>query len=459
MIVTPQCHDCRHYRPDLADRIACAAFPGWIPDDILLGKVDHREPYPGDNGIRYEPEGEAAKIESADLLKIHPANYVPRDEKGRFITMQMALAANDLASHKNAEAFHRKKAEWLRDVKGDEAGAKLHIAAADAHMMARATHDPKSYANVDMSHSLGHTANGPSDHATAAEYHKSVYQHLKSHIITVGGDAAGPTMIAARDAHWEAMHAHETAAVQPSYGPQAREASDKADALFSPMQVEQMKATAAAQNASLEAAGYKPTKPRKPKGSGGGLQFKPREPIQKDIVDLKSGLSIDDLLNDKDLRGGDNLKPLDKAAAIAFANKLYDLNLTWRDEKLTPNERGDVSTYTGAGYHEINKLLRDNEAPNWGTRAAVEERVRSIDSALAKADELPLPPGRHANVVLRGLKGKRVTKWKPGDVVVDRGFTSVSVNEGTGMYFGDSTAVIRIELPAGTKAPYINHTE
>lgn len=45
------CIDCRHYRRHLK----CAAFPERIPDEILEGEHDHREPYPGDNGIQYEP--------------------------------------------------------------------------------------------------------------------------------------------------------------------------------------------------------------------------------------------------------------------------------------------------------------------------------------------------------------------------------------------------------------------
>ncbi|MBB6348311.1 hypothetical protein ACWGH8_35270 [Nonomuraea muscovyensis] len=40
----------------------CEAFPREVPEEIVFGGFDHRRPYPGDGGIRFEPRagGESA---------------------------------------------------------------------------------------------------------------------------------------------------------------------------------------------------------------------------------------------------------------------------------------------------------------------------------------------------------------------------------------------------------------
>jgi hypothetical protein len=50
-MIWSQCVYCRH----LTAGRKCAAFPDGIPDEIEYNWVDHREPYPGDHGIRFEP--------------------------------------------------------------------------------------------------------------------------------------------------------------------------------------------------------------------------------------------------------------------------------------------------------------------------------------------------------------------------------------------------------------------
>lgn len=51
MPLSPQCPTCKHYQ--LNEQ--CDAFAEGIPDEIFLGWFDHREPWPDDNGIRWEP--------------------------------------------------------------------------------------------------------------------------------------------------------------------------------------------------------------------------------------------------------------------------------------------------------------------------------------------------------------------------------------------------------------------
>jgi hypothetical protein len=45
------CRACARYTPGGTG--ACEAFPGGIPLDILVHGDDHREPFPGDKGVRF----------------------------------------------------------------------------------------------------------------------------------------------------------------------------------------------------------------------------------------------------------------------------------------------------------------------------------------------------------------------------------------------------------------------
>ncbi len=66
------CYDCLHFRSAEAGR--CAAFPDQIPGKIWSGKSLHREPFPGDHGILFEPRmTEFLTIsEVADVLRVNP---------------------------------------------------------------------------------------------------------------------------------------------------------------------------------------------------------------------------------------------------------------------------------------------------------------------------------------------------------------------------------------------------
>ncbi len=52
-ILPPQCLACIHLSE--GGPLTCAAYPKGIPTAILDGRHDHREPWPGDKGIRFQP--------------------------------------------------------------------------------------------------------------------------------------------------------------------------------------------------------------------------------------------------------------------------------------------------------------------------------------------------------------------------------------------------------------------
>lgn len=61
MSVFPICLDCKHLGATVDGRMRCAAFPDGIPKPILLARANHRQPYPGDRGILFEPAPPSAE--------------------------------------------------------------------------------------------------------------------------------------------------------------------------------------------------------------------------------------------------------------------------------------------------------------------------------------------------------------------------------------------------------------
>ena len=63
-----QCAACKNHIPFT---FRCKAFPKGIPEEMLDGHWDHREAYPGDNGILYEPKNPDRPVPAA-----HPRNKI-----------------------------------------------------------------------------------------------------------------------------------------------------------------------------------------------------------------------------------------------------------------------------------------------------------------------------------------------------------------------------------------------
>ena len=62
--ISPICWWCTRLRENGIDR-QCDAFPDGIPSAIWEGEADHRVPYPGDQGIQFEPVNQRGADEVA----------------------------------------------------------------------------------------------------------------------------------------------------------------------------------------------------------------------------------------------------------------------------------------------------------------------------------------------------------------------------------------------------------
>jgi hypothetical protein len=78
-IVMPICLVCRHYdRTAPGPGIRCAAFPNGVPDEIFTSEADHRMPFDGDGGVRFEPIDDEA-VAYAEMV-FSPLSEDPSEE-------------------------------------------------------------------------------------------------------------------------------------------------------------------------------------------------------------------------------------------------------------------------------------------------------------------------------------------------------------------------------------------
>lgn len=54
LMFSPVCTHCKYIDLESIEH-KCLAYPSHIPDKIWFGKNDHKNPYPGDHGIQFEP--------------------------------------------------------------------------------------------------------------------------------------------------------------------------------------------------------------------------------------------------------------------------------------------------------------------------------------------------------------------------------------------------------------------
>ena len=67
----PICVFCRRlHKRAFGEALTCDAFPDRIPDDILVSKADHRQPFKDDQGKTFVPKNSKAATAAAKIIRL-----------------------------------------------------------------------------------------------------------------------------------------------------------------------------------------------------------------------------------------------------------------------------------------------------------------------------------------------------------------------------------------------------